>query len=148
MRRGWMLAASMAALTGCAGTGTQVELKGRQFSVDIADDDEERARGLMFRESMAADEGMLFIFEEDAPRAFWMKNTLIPLDILYFDGERRFVSGQYRVPTCKYGGNDCPSYPSEGDARYVLELNAGVGAGLGLQPGDPIALPEGLNGRR
>ncbi len=74
-------------LAGCAaGGGTQVELKGKRFSVEIADNEEEQARGLMFRESMADDRGMLFIFEDDQPRAFWMKNTYIPLDILYFDG--------------------------------------------------------------
>ncbi len=132
-------------LAGCAaGGGTQVELKGKRFSVEIADNEEEQARGLMFRESMAADRGMLFIFEDDQPRAFWMKNTYIPLDILYFDGERRFVSGQYRVPTCRYGGDRCPNYPSEGDARYVLELNAGIGAALDLRTGDSITLPDRL----
>ena len=133
-------------LAGCAASGgAQVELKGKQFAVEIADDDEERARGLMFRESMADDHGMLFVFDEDAPQSFWMKNTFIPLDILYFDGERRFVSGQYRVPTCRYGGERCPNYPSEGDARYVLELNAGSGAALDLRAGDPITLPDHLN---
>lgn len=135
------------ALAGCASGGVQVELKGRRFTVDIADEHEERAQGLMYRESMADDRGMLFIFADDTPQAFWMKNTFIPLDIMYFDGERRFVSAHYRVPTCKYGGDRCPNYPSEGDARYVLELNAGVGAALDLRAGDTINLPEGLNGR-
>ncbi|MBL0029003.1 MAG: DUF192 domain-containing protein [Rhodanobacteraceae bacterium] len=136
-------------LVGCAtGSGAQVELKGHRFGVEIADNDDERSRGLMYRESMDPDHGMLFVFEEDAPQAFWMKNTSIPLDIMYFDGERRFVSAHYRVPTCKYGGNNCPSYPSEGDARYVLELNAGVGAALSLQSGDVITLPGNLNKAR
>lgn len=129
-------------LAGCAAPGAQVELKGRKFHVEIADNDEERARGLMFRDEMAEDHGMLFIFEQAEPQAFWMKNTRIPLDILFFDSERRFVSGQYRVPTCAHGGDRCPSYQSEGDAQYVLELNAGVGAALDLQSGDTIRLPE------
>ena len=146
MRAAWIVLS--VALAGCASSGTQVELKGRRFTVEVADDHEERVQGLMYRESMPAGHGMLFVFEDDAPQAFWMKNTYIPLDILYFDGERRFVSAHYRVPTCKYGGDNCPSYPSDGDARYVLELNAGIGAELGLAPGDPIVLPEGLNGRR
>ncbi|HWT15496.1 MAG TPA: DUF192 domain-containing protein [Patescibacteria group bacterium] len=133
-------------LVGCASGGrVLVEVKGHRFEVEVADDDAERARGLMYRESMAAAEGMLFVFDEDMPQAFWMKNTLIPLDILYFDGERRFVSAHYRVPTCKYGGDRCPNYPSEGDVRYVLELNAGVGAALSLQSGDRITLPDQLN---
>jgi uncharacterized membrane protein (UPF0127 family) len=141
-----LLYVALLGLAGCAANGgAQVELKGRRFVVEIADDDEERARGLMFRESMADDHGMLFVFDEDAPQSFWMKNTFIPLDILYFDGERRFVSGQYRVPTCRYGGERCPNYPSEGNARYVLELNAGIGAALDLRAGDPITLPDHLN---
>lgn len=145
--RVWLLFISLV-LAGCAAGGVQVEVKGQRFTVDVADEHEERAQGLMYRESMADDHGMLFIFADDAPQAFWMKNTFIPLDIMYFDGERRFVSAHYRVPTCKYGGDRCPNYPSEGDARYVLELNAGVGAALDLRAGDTITLPDGLNGRR
>ncbi len=147
MRLRWIaLALLTLATTGCplAGDGATVALKGRQFTVEIADDDAARARGLMFRERMDNDHGMLFIFESSEPQAFWMRNTLIPLDIMYFDGDKRFVSAHYRVPTCKHGGDRCPNYPSEGDARYVLELNAGVGAALALQPGDPLTLPESL----
>lgn len=130
-------------LSGCPLAGSpEVELKGQRFSVEIADDDDERARGLMFRESMADDHGMLFIFDFAEPQSFWMQNTLIPLDIMYFDEEGRFVSAHYRVPTCKRGGNGCPSYPSAGNARYVLELNAGVGAALDLKPGDRMRLPD------
>ena len=148
MRR-LLLALSTLWLAGCAvGGGVKVELKGHQFAVEIADNDDERSRGLMFRESMDRSHGMLFVFEDDTLQSFWMKNTLIPLDIMYFDGERRFVSAHYRVPTCKYAGNNCPSYPSEGAARYVLELNAGVGAALALAPGDIITLPGNLHGAR
>lgn len=136
------------ATAGCplARDGLTVELKARQFTVEIADDDAERAKGLMFRDEMDASHGMLFVFEASEPQAFWMRNTLIPLDIMYFDGDKRFVSAHYRVPTCKHGGDRCPSYPSAGDARYVLELNAGVGAALTLQPGDVLQLPESLRG--
>ena len=146
--RALLLLVSVLALSGCplGGAGMTVEVKGQRFDVEIADNDEERTRGLMFRESMDARHGMLFIFDETSPQAFWMRNTLIPLDIMYFDGDRRFVSAHYNVPTCKHGGERCPNYPSEGDARYVLELNAGVGAGLNLAPGDVIKLPKPLNG--
>jgi uncharacterized protein len=145
----WPLLAVVLALGGCplAGDEQVVALKGSKFTVEIADNDDERMRGLMYRESMAPDAGMLFIFDNLAPQSFWMRNTLIPLDIMYFDQDRRFVSGHFHVPTCKHGGERCPNYPSEGDAQYVLELNAGVGAALNLQPGDVIELPEPLTSR-
>ncbi len=144
------LLALLIALTGCPASAgdTQVELKGKRFNVELADEHDERVRGLMHRESMPAGNGMLFVFEAAEPQAFWMSNTLIPLDIMYFDGERRFVSGHYRVPTCKRGGQNCPNYPSEGDAKYVLELNAGVGAALDLRPGDVLTVPDNLNAKR
>ena len=111
-----------------------VELEGHRFQVEIADDDMERARGLMFRESMGENRGMLFIHDDQQPLAYWMKNTKIPLDILYFDSKRRLVSQQRDVPPCSLG-NRCPPYPSRDAAIYVLELNAGQAAKLGLEDG-------------
>src|SRR3546814_15102210 len=78
----------------------------------------------MFRDELPAGHGMLFIHDRLAPQAYWMKNTRIPLDILYFDDQRRLVSQQRDVPPCS-AGNRCPPYPSSAPARYVLELNAG-----------------------
>lgn len=111
-----------------------VELNGKRYAVEIADDGQERARGLMFREEMAADHGMLFIHEEQMPLAYWMKNTKIPLDILYFDDARKLVSQQRDVPPCSLGDR-CPPYPSDAPARYVLELNAGQASAMGLKNG-------------
>lgn len=121
-------------LSGCAAGGSWVELGGHRYTVEVADDDAERARGLMFRDALAADSGMLFIHEREEPQAYWMKNTRIPLDILYFDGARRLVSQQRDVPPCALG-NACPPYPSGAPARYVLELNAGEAARIGLADG-------------
>lgn len=128
---------------GSAGASHWVEVGGERFTVELADDFEERARGLMYRESMPQDHGMLFVHEREAPLAYWMKNTRMPLDILYFDAERRFVSAQRGVPTCS-AGNRCPNYPSAGPAKYVLELNAGRSEALSLKPGDPITFSEGI----
>lgn len=111
-----------------------VELEGQRFVVEIADDDSERTRGLMFRESMDEDRGMLFIHDQQQPLAYWMKNTKLALDILYFDKERRLVSQQRDVPPCSLGDR-CPPYPSNAPAIYVLELNAGQAARLGLKDG-------------
>ena len=77
-----------------------VELAGQRYAIEIADDDAERARGLMYRDAMDADRGMLFIHDAEEPQAYWMKNTKIPLDILYFDNGRKLVSQQRDVPPC------------------------------------------------
>ena len=111
-----------------------VELAGHRYTVELAKDDAERARGLMFRDAMAADRGMLFIHDVQEPQAYWMKNTKIPLDILYFDNDRKLVSQQRDVPPCSLG-DGCPPYPSNAPARYVLELNAGQAEKLKLQDG-------------
>lgn len=121
-------------LPACASSGPAVELAGHRYVVEIADTDETRARGLMFRDQLAEAHGMLFIHDNEAPQAYWMKNTRIALDILYFDDERRLVSQQRDVPPCS-GGNRCPPYPSSAPARYVLELNAGEARRIDLQNG-------------
>lgn len=130
--------------TACASAGeTWVELAGERFAVEIADTDAARARGLMFRDELAAGSGMLFIHDREAPQAYWMKNTRIPLDILYFDSGLRLVSQQRDVPPCT-GGTGCPAYPSRVPARYVLELNAGEAARLDLHDGVQMRLGPGI----
>ncbi len=128
----------IASCAACAAKSPSVELGGRAFSVEIADTQEEQALGLMFRDSMPADEGMLFIFPNEAPRSFWMKNTRIPLDIMYFDAELKMVSISADTPPCRV--SRCPSYPSTGPAMYVLELNAGKASELGVGPGDQLII--------
>jgi uncharacterized membrane protein (UPF0127 family) len=128
----------LAACTACASGGPSVELGGKTFSVEIADTREKQALGLMFRDSMPADEGMIFLFPNEAPRSFWMKNCRIPLDIMYFDKELKMVSISANTPPCRT--ERCPSYPSTGPAMYVLELNAGVAAELGVGPGDLLTI--------
>ena len=135
--------------SGCAAGagGPWVELKGRRFTVEIADDDAERARGLMFRDELPADHGMLFIHDSEEPQAYWMKNTRIPLDILYFDHNRKLVSAQERVPACSEGDR-CPPYPSDGGALYVLELNAGTLESLRGKPGDALTFSPDIAAKK
>lgn len=136
--------ASIFALAGCASAGSHwVELGGQRYQVELAQDDATRARGLMFRDEMPADHGMLFIHEREEPQAYWMKNTKIPLDILYFDNQRRLVSQQRDVPPCTLG-DGCPPYPSKGAARYVLELNAGQASRLQLKDGAELTFGPGI----
>ena len=86
-------------LSACAGARQPwVELGNQRYAIEIADDDAERARGLMFRDALPTGHGMLFIHDAEEPQAYWMKNTKIPLDILYFDDERKLVAQQRDVP--------------------------------------------------
>ena len=126
------------ACTACSANGPSVEIGGKRFSVEIADTSQEQALGLMFRDEMAADQGMLFIFPNEARRSFWMKNTRIPLDIMYFDKNLIMVSASLDAPPCRV--SRCPSYPSTRPAMYVLELNAGKATELGIGPGDNMTI--------
>lgn len=132
------LLSSLLGCFACAAGGSWVELKGQKFTVEIADTPDKRALGLMFRDELPADHGMLFIFDQEAPLSFWMKNTRIPLDIMYFDSRLVLVSVSENTPPCRM--RLCPGYPSEGPAQYVLELNAGKASELGLQTGDRLEL--------
>lgn len=111
-----------------------VSLDGHRFTVDVATTPPEQNRGLMYRSSLPADHGMLFVFQRAAPLSFWMKDTLIPLDMLFFDSNRRLVNVLRDVPPCKR--DPCPQYFSSVPARYVLELNAGAAARVGAGKGD------------
>jgi uncharacterized protein len=102
-------------------------------TVELARTDEERTRGLMNRRQLGADAGMLFLFSESEPRAFWMKNTLIPLDMLFIDEGGRVVAILERAEPLTLSPRD-PGVPS----RYVLEVNGGWAAAHGVRPGDKV----------
>ncbi len=121
-----------------AGTLPWIELHGHRIDVEIADNDASRDQGLMFRTALAPGHGMLFIFDDSEVQTFWMKNTLIPLDMLFFDADRKLVNIQRRVPPCH--ADPCPLYPSTGPAMYVLELAGGEADRLGIQPRDAFTL--------
>jgi uncharacterized membrane protein (UPF0127 family) len=103
------------------------------FKVEIADDDAERERGLMFRTSLAPDAGMLFIWTTPAQRAFWMRNTYIPLDIIYIGVNGRILS----IAAMAEPFNETP-LPSQGAALGVLEIAGGRAAELGIEIGDQV----------
>lgn len=124
--------------TACSAGGPSVEIGGERFSVEIADTRQKQALGLMYRDEMPADHGMLFIFPNEAPRSFWMKNCRFALDIMYFDKHLNMVSASLDTLPCRV--SRCPSYPSKAPAMYVLELNAGKAVELGVGPGDYLTL--------
>ena len=101
------------------------------IEVEFAKNDEERALGLMYRSSMDEHQGMWFIFPEEAPRSFYMRNTEIPLDIIYLDKDKKVVSIAKNARPY-----DETSLPSEKPAMYVLEINGGLSDKLGLTKGD------------
>ncbi|MBN8735587.1 MAG: DUF192 domain-containing protein [Xanthomonadales bacterium] len=135
------LSGAACAATPATAPGTpSVTLRGHAFTVELAGTPAEQEHGLMERTSMPADHGMLFVFPDDEPRTFWMKNTLIPLDMLFFDAAHKLVTIQADAQPCK--ADPCKLYPSNAPARYVLELNAGTAAKLGVHEGDVITFSD------
>lgn len=105
-------------------------------NVEIAANDELRAQGLMYRDHLDPGTGMLFLFPREGEYPFWMKNTLIPLDMIWIDSNKRVAHVKYEVPPCRVV--DCPSYPPNARARYVLEVAGGEAKKHGLKAGDML----------
>lgn len=99
-----------------------VTIEKHKIKVEIADTDERHQLGLMFRSKLDADAGMLFIFQNEAPRSFWMKNTFIPLDIGFFDRNKVLIDIQTMEPTASMMEENPPSYFSAGPAQFALEV--------------------------
>ena len=105
--------------------------------VEIADEPSEQSEGLMFRKSLDKDKGMLFVFEEEMTQSFWMKNTLIPLDMFFINSENAIVDIQEAEP-CKT--EDCQIYVSSEPAKYVLEVNKGFSKENNISIGNDIII--------
>lgn len=105
----------------------------KSIDIEIADKEEERVQGMMFRKSMSDDMGMLFIFERLEPRSFWMRNTLISLDIIYVDDKMKIVDIAHRAEP-----KSEKSIPSKADALYVVEVRGGFCEEYGINEGDII----------
>ena len=113
--------------------------------VEVAADDPTREQGLMFRDHLADDRGMIFLFPASGVYPFWMKNTIIPLDMIWIDDAKRVVTVASDVPPCK--ADPCPSYPMPNGpaaARYVLETAAGVAKKHRVEPGVMLRM-DGLD---
>jgi uncharacterized membrane protein (UPF0127 family) len=108
-----------------------------QLNAEIADDAAERSAGLMNRANLPENGGMLFVFENEERHAFWMKDTLIPLDILFIDSAKKIVDIQAMIPCTS---SSCKLYRSSAPAKYALEVNAGFVSMNGIRVGDKILL--------
>ncbi|HYC61297.1 MAG TPA: DUF192 domain-containing protein [Thermoanaerobaculia bacterium] len=105
-------------------------------NVEIAADPETRAQGLMYRDHLGRGAGMLFFFPESGEYPFWMKNTRIPLDMIWIDANHRVAHVKHEVPPCRIA--DCPSYAPNAIAQYILEVDGGVARQHGLKAGDAV----------
>ncbi len=128
-------------LSGCTSQQNTVTIKTAteeiKLFVEVADNIEEQATGLMYRTELASDQGMLFVFEEEKQRIFWMKNTKIPLDILFIDADGVIVDIKENFQPCVV--DDCEKYYSK-SAQYALEVNAGFVRKNGIVIGDTLAI--------
>jgi uncharacterized membrane protein (UPF0127 family) len=106
---------------------------GTRLTLELALTDQEKATGLMHRDSLAADRGMLFVFDTDDILAFWMKDTLMPLDIVWFDATGRVADVHPDAQPCH--ADPCSKFSNASPARAVLLVNAGFAAAHGLKPG-------------
>jgi uncharacterized membrane protein (UPF0127 family) len=104
------------------------------FFVELAKTEAERERGLMNREELGKDKGMFFLFDKEGIYPFWMKNTLIPLDIIWIGSENKIVFIGHNVQPCK--SLICPTTNPQIKAKYVLEINGGLSAEMGIKLGD------------
>ncbi|MEK7763450.1 MAG: DUF192 domain-containing protein [Nitrospirota bacterium] len=111
---------------------------GAIIQAELANTPQKRAEGLMYREHLADDRGMLFTFSQAETWVFWMKNTKIPLDLIWINEKKQIIHMEQRVPICTRTDDSCPQYrPNEG-ALYVLELAAGRAEELKLQRGSKL----------
>ena len=120
------------------GQVTEMRLGGQIFRLEIARTRDERARGLMNRESLPGDAAMLFVFESESPLAFWMKNTLIPLDILYLNSAGIVVDIQTMLPEPGVADSELRRYPSAVPVRYAIEMNGGLSDMYDFDVGDQV----------
>jgi len=126
-------------LSGCV-KRKEIEIQTRDRSViinaEIADTEEKRERGLMFRKSLGKNDGMLFVFDDERHVTFWMKNTLIPLDIIFISSNGTINEIKENVQPCL--AELCELYPSTYPVKYVLEVNANFTRINGISIGDRI----------
>lgn len=114
-----------------------VELQGQEFFVQIADTQRKQTKGLSQRQTLESNQGMLFVYSKEQPLTFWMKDTLIPLDIVFFNKDGSFNSLHHSMtpcPTVKHATTQCTLYKSENPAQFALELKGGTVQSLTSDP--------------
>lgn len=120
------------------GAGMILTLSGKTFIVELADTPEEQATGLMNRTQLAPNHGMLFVYSSPHQVSFWMKDTLLALDLLFFDAEGRLLESYPNIQPCRQ--THCPRYQSHSPIQYALELPAGSVSNFGIRKGDQFKI--------
>ena len=124
-----------------AAVGPRAEMpSGAVYRLELALTPEQQAQGLMFRESLPEATGMLFVFPEDAPHHFWMKNTMIPLDMIWMDSSGKVLFVSADTPPCK--ADPCATYGPDASARQVLEIAGGMAAKEKVTVGSQLKILE------
>lgn len=124
-------------------TGPSVQINDQRISVEIADQPEEQRLGLMNRETLAQDAGMLFTYPEPKIPSFWMKNMKIPLDIIFMSSDKTINHIEKNVPPCKAREDGrCEMYGSPKPSQYILEVNSGYADQKGFKVGDQVEFSE------
>jgi uncharacterized membrane protein (UPF0127 family) len=128
-------------LVGCEHSPTglatvKMQIGKRTFTLEVADTPGTQEHGLMERDSMPSDHGMIFVFPQEQDRYFWMKNTRFPLDILFVDAAGKIVSIHHMR------AYDLSTTPSDFPAKYAIELNSGAAANAAVQAGDKLDIPQ------
>ena len=138
----------LAVISGCSSEIKQVCIKKNCFAVEIADSNYEREKGLMDRENLENNKGMLFVFDSEGIYGFWMKDTLISLDIIWINSEKKVVYIKENAQPCNpfkksvdgknspKNESNCEIFTNRIKAKYVLEVNSGIVKELNIKMGD------------
>jgi uncharacterized membrane protein (UPF0127 family) len=132
------LAALLVASGSVVAEPIEIRLGDETFELDVVDDQQSREKGLMGRESLGENEGMIFDFPKGSRPAIWMRNMVISLDLLFLDEQGTLVQIFHRVPPCE--AMPCEVYQAERPLRFVIEVAAGTANRLGLEPGQQVDL--------
>ncbi len=143
----FLVSAAFLFIPGASQPGSETEVVFRTSSdsvsiqAEVANTTGQIRRGLMDRDSLPRDEGMIFVFDREGDRAFWMKNTSIALDIIFLDSEGRIVGIRQADPEPGTSEENLTLYTSPQPAKYVIEVNQGFSRKHGIQPGDEVSAP-------
>jgi hypothetical protein len=134
-----MILSLLLAVTSGSPDGGMVVAKGQKFLAEVARTPQEQMRGLMYRQSLARDRCMIFLYEEDGEHKIWMKNCLISLDVVWVREDGTVTETSENTPPCSpVRGDDCPTYGGNLPARHFIEFPAGTLRRIGLRKGDRL----------